>query len=53
LVLIQRFKKVAVGQTQDSLGAIAFHDYLGDIIRSITPGIRDKQIDIKLLSRGD
>ncbi|NQZ12644.1 MAG: PAS domain-containing protein, partial [Algicola sp.] len=51
--LIQSFKKVAVEQTEDRLAEIVFHDYLADILSTIVPGIKDKQVEIKLLSDGD
>ncbi|NQZ12913.1 MAG: PAS domain-containing protein, partial [Algicola sp.] len=51
--LIQSFKKVAVEQTEDRLTEVVFHDYLADILSSIVPGIKDKQVEIKLLSGGD
>ena len=51
--LVQSFKKVAVGQTEDNVNEMVFHDYLTDIIRSITPGLKDKSIEINLLTQGD
>ncbi|MFT4928062.1 MAG: ligand-binding sensor domain-containing protein/signal transduction histidine kinase [Phenylobacterium sp.] len=51
--LISSFKQVAVEQTADNIDNIVFHDYLTDIITSVERKLADRQIVIKLLSKGD